>query len=155
MRIASVLVLWFTTGLGAAQAASSPDFADYPAKASTASSQAPLQLDRASRRYRTILRDASYHPADFAGHYVLANWGCGAGCVVVAAIDKSSGKVVMFPSTVSDWPDDIEEPLAYHLDSRLLVVHGRLDESGQGVHYFAFDGRHFKPIAASGLSHTP
>ncbi len=37
------------------------------------------------------------------------------------------------------------EPLEYRRDSRLLIVHGALNEKGSGVHTFVFDGRRFTP----------
>ena len=42
---------------------------------------------RHDRIYRTFLREAIRHPANFAGHYVLEGPGCGMECEMYAAID--------------------------------------------------------------------
>ncbi len=107
-----------------------------------------------SRRYASQLRQASRQPVDFAGHFVLATWGCGAGCVMGAAIDAHSGSVSMLPFTVSDWPLEVSEPLAYRPDSRLLVVQGSRNEQGHGTYYYEFDGRRFKLLAQQARAAT-
>ena len=97
-----------------------------------------------SRRYRTDLQEAcDTGPVNFAGHYVLTSIGCGAGCVQVAAIDAGAGSVTWLTQTVCCWPLAMTEPLEYRRDSRLLIVHGALNEKGSGVHAFVFDGRRF------------
>lgn len=104
-----------------------------------------LRLDtRQARLYGTQLREAAKSPADFAGHYKLAMWGCGAGCVMAAAINTRSGRVVFLPFTVSDWPLDVQEPLSYRQDSCLLKVQGRRNEAQQGVYFYRFDGGGFR-----------
>jgi len=128
--------------------AAAPDFADYPASPEAASKPVRLKLaDAESRRYQTQLREASRQAPDFAGHYILANWGCGAGCVMAAAIDTHTGAVYKLPFTVSDWPLEVTEPLSYQAASRLLVVRGSRNEKGHGTYYYAFDGRSFKLVA--------
>ncbi len=100
--------------------------------------------DATARHYRSILREAAKEPINFAGHYVLATWGCGAGCVMAAAIDTNSGRVTSLPFTVSDWPLDITDPLAYRADSCLLIAHGSRNENAEhGTYYYAFDGKTF------------
>ena len=91
-----------------------------------------------SRRYASDIKYAAKQPVNFAGHYILASWGCGAGCVMGGAIDAISGNIVMLPFTVSDWPLDITEPLAFKKDSCLLVVHGSRNEEGHGIYYYRF-----------------
>lgn len=103
-----------------------------------------------SRRYRSALREAARGDADFAGHYVLAQIGCGAACIRLAAIDRSSGRVTWFPATISGWPLDVIEPLSYHLNSRLLIIQGVLDEKGTAARrQFVFDGSRFKGLPDS------
>ncbi|MCC8402908.1 hypothetical protein LJ655_13605 [Paraburkholderia sp. MMS20-SJTN17] len=100
--------------------------------------------DATARHYSSIIREAAKGPINFAGHYVLASWGCGAGCVMAAAIDKNSGRVTSLPFTVSDWPPDITEPLSYRADSCLLIAHGSRNESAEhGTYYYSFDGKAF------------
>lgn len=46
-----------------------------------------LVLGRNDMAFRTRLREAAAQKPDFAGHYVLARWGCGTECINGAAID--------------------------------------------------------------------
>jgi hypothetical protein len=123
-----------------------PSFGDCPA--TVEAKHAPSHLaftDARARQYRTAIREAAKGPVDFAGHYILANWGCGAGCVMAAAIDAKTGRVVSLPFTVSDWPQDVTDPLTFHADSCLLVVRGSRNESAEhGTYYYTFDGQAFK-----------
>ncbi len=119
-------------------------FSKYPAAVTKVARRPPVQFRSAlSRRYRTDLQEAATGPVNFAGHYVLASIGCGAGCVQVAAIDAGAGSVTWLPSTVCCWPLAMTEPLEYRRDSRLLIVHGALNEKGSGVHVFLISGSHF------------
>ncbi|MFM0051120.1 hypothetical protein [Caballeronia grimmiae] len=122
-----------------------PVFEDCP-RAVQSIEQAPrLKLsDAQTRKYRSVLRDAANGPVDFAGHYILAEWGCGAGCVMAAAIDKKSGRIVPLPFTVSDWPLDVSEPIEYRANSCVVIVKGSRNESNEhGTYYYAFDGTSF------------
>ncbi|MFX1762657.1 hypothetical protein PWP93_08705 [Paraburkholderia sp. A1RI-2L] len=106
--------------------------------------------DARGRQYKTTIQEAARGPVDFAGRYILATWGCGAGCVMAAAIDAQSGRVTSLPFTVSDWPLDVTGPLSYRADSCLLVVRGSRNESaGHGTYYYAFDGKTFQLRAST------
>jgi len=95
-----------------------------------------------------MLRTAARGDADFAGHWVLAKIGCGASCIQAAAIDKASGHVVWFPTTICCWPLAVTEPLTYRRDSRLLLVQGELNETGTASsRAFLFDGVRFDPVS--------
>ncbi|SFE03135.1 hypothetical protein [Paracidovorax konjaci] len=118
---------------------STPAFADCPVAVSPPARRAPVDLANAeSRAYATQLRRAAKEPVNFAGHYVLASWGCGAGCVTGGVIDARTGSVTLLPFTVSDWPLDVTEPLAFRKNSCILVVQGSRNETGGGTHFYAF-----------------
>jgi hypothetical protein len=53
-------------------------------------------------------------------------------------IDANSGRVHWFPFTICCWGSDIREPIAYRLDSRMIVFNGaRNDKDGDnGKHYY-------------------
>jgi hypothetical protein len=123
-----------------------PNFWDCPAKLQAKRATPRLTFtDARSRQYKTVIQNAAKEPVNFAGRYILAAWGCGAGCVMAAAIDAKSGRVTSLPFTVSDWPLDVSEPLSYHASSCLLVVHGSRNESTEhGTYYYTFDGTAFK-----------
>ncbi|HTH62454.1 MAG TPA: hypothetical protein VL689_20185 [Paraburkholderia sp.] len=100
--------------------------------------------DARARRYQSVIRDAAKGPVNFAGHFVLATWGCGASCVMAAVIDAKTGRVTSLPFTVSNWPEDITEPLSWRADSCLLVVEGSRNESDErGRYCYLFDGNTF------------
>lgn len=129
-----------------------PPFTHYPAGvpyrgATTAPRLAP---GTAAWRFRTRIREAAQQPANFAGHYVLASWGCGAECLSFAIIDRKTGAVYFNDQTVCCWgtavPDDFE-PVRGLLSSRLLVLTGMLNEAGSaGPHYFTFDHGQLVPV---------
>ncbi len=123
-----------------------PTFEDYPTTVQAKHTTPRIQFaDAGGRQYRTVIRGAAKGPIDFAGHYILATWGCGSGCVMAAAIDAESGRVTSLPFTVSDWPLNVSEPLGYKADSSLLIVRGRRNESAEhGTYYYVFDGRAFR-----------
>jgi hypothetical protein len=113
-------------------------------------SLAPVKIQptsKLSRQYRTQLTAAASQPINFAGHFILAQWGCGAGCVMAAAIDAKTGKVAMLPFTVSDWPLDVTEPISFRKDSALLIVQGSRNERAHGIYYYRFDGTQFRLLS--------
>ena len=125
-----------------------PAFEHYPAHIVRTVRPVPPETTTAlSRRFRAMLREAARGRPDLAGRYVLAQAGCGAGCVRPAAIDRLNGQVVWFPSTVSNWPLQVNEPLTYRLTSRLIPAGGELDERPPArTHVFLFDGKQFLPL---------
>lgn len=144
-RILLALALTFSFGLALA----SPRFADFPAQYTGAKKAALKLVDAKSQRYATMLRAAAKRDRNFAGHYILASWGCGASCVMAAAIDTKNGLVTWLPITVCCWSIPTTEPLEFHPDSRLLVVHGSRNEQGAGgeTHYYEFQNNKFKQLA--------
>lgn len=131
-----------------AVAGSAPRFEDYPAAARhTGRSAKPVLADAQSREYASMLRAAARGKPNFAGRYVLTSFGCGASCTMSAAIDAKTGAVAWLPFTVCCWEPEIDEPLQFKRNSRLLVVHGSRNEEGSGVHYYQFDGKQFSEIA--------
>ena len=126
-----------------------PRFEDFPAPPAHTALQVPPRLATASdRAFRTRLREAAREPPDFAGHYKLALWGCGASCVMGAAIDARTGRVTWLPFTVCCAPADVTEPLAYRRNSRLLVVRGSRNEAGGGTYYYALNPHGFTLLRA-------
>ncbi len=141
-RVAAALLVALSSVAHAQRAVT---FADCPVKLEAAHKTPRLVFDAKSRQYRSEITNAAGGPPNFAGHYILAQWGCGAGCVMAAAIDTKTGHVSSLPFTVSDWPLNVTEPLNFHVNSCLLVVQGSRNESKQhGTYYYAFDGKSFR-----------
>ena len=97
--------------------------------------------------FRTRIREAARQKPNFAGHYVLATWGCGAQCLSYAIIDVKTGAVYFDDTSVCCWfslklPEKPEnfEPVVFKSDSRLIVFTGMLNEAGRNApHYFKFE----------------
>lgn len=77
-----------------------PQFKDFPPNREYAGKNAPVIITAEDRLYRTRLREAAQEKPNFAGHYILTAWGCGAGCLMGAVIDANTGKVHWFPHTI-------------------------------------------------------
>ena len=169
MAVLLLAVLLATPGLavGFAQApkttsekgsGKAPDFTDYPAADRFDGKPAPLKIvTPQARKYRTMLRDSAKDGVNFAGHYIVGQWGCGGGCVQFAIIDAKTGDVY-FPSfyvSVVAGPeekmDEIPEPLQFKPDSKLLIVTGARNEKGGGVYYYKWDNNQFSLISSMQL----
>jgi hypothetical protein len=127
---------------------SAPAFRDFPAKPFKGQ-PAKLQIVSAKdREYATRLHQLGGRKPNFAGHYMLVSWGCGASCVMAAAIDAESGKVTWLPFTFCCWDFSLSEPLEFRRDSRLLIAHGSRNESGDGDYYYQIDSSGFVLVKA-------
>ena len=92
-----------------------------------------------------LLWGVSKNRMDAAGHFILAEVGCGTGCIRLASIDALSGDVHWMPKTISDWPIKMLQPVRYRNNSRLVIVFGRLNERGSAGPFrylLAADGFH-------------
>jgi hypothetical protein len=98
-------------------ATSTPNESDYASPDTFHGKPAAVDLGSApeARNFRTELTAASKKPADFAGFYVAASWGCGSPCQQWALIDLRDGKVYFAPFTTSLGG-------SYSINSRLFVA---------------------------------
>lgn len=135
-----------------------PGFSEYPASGRFSGLPAPVNLNSApeARTYRTVLREQAAEGPDFAGHYRLARWGCGSGCLSIAMVDSATGAVV-FPETVSPiWFPFVADNevmdrygVEYNIQSRLMIIHGIPAAHDQpGDYYYVFQNGRFNQIAA-------
>ena len=100
-----------------------------------------------SRRYRSELARQARGRVNFAGRYVLAQIGCGAGCLTLGAVDRWNGAVMELAPTICCWPEPVTEPLRYRANSRLLVAQGLLNETGAaGFHRFVLRHGRFEQL---------
>ena len=100
--------------------------------------------------FRTrILADAK-SPVEFAGHYTLPRWGCGAGCNEFVIVDSVTGKVYDVPFSVAELPipwveehgGDALKRMDYRPDSRLMKINGCPNERDCGLYdYVMADGK--------------
>jgi hypothetical protein len=136
-----------------AMAEAPPSFQDYPVTEHFAGSPAePVLSAPDARKFRTVLRDNAKSGPNLAGHFTLARWGCGAGCISWAIIDANSGVVWMAPFTVSD-PAGVSDPKLQHslnsqVDSELIVAVGSRNETGGGKYYYRWHDNKLSLITA-------
>jgi hypothetical protein len=146
-----------------------PRFEDYPAAKVAIAHPPPVDVSgKDAREFRTRLREAAKRGADFAGHYTIASWGCGTGCLGWAVIDQKTGKVTFADGmTILDnfhvdfERDDAVEARAkvlratynfgvmlYRADSSLFIRMGAPNEdtARDGVAYYRWTGTAFVPL---------
>jgi len=129
-----------------------PKLADFAVpKSATIHPKPPILSTAKDRHYRTAIRTSTVKGENFAGHYTIAQWGCGTGCLEFVIVDVSTGKVYdpffqtvdyHYPSedldTESEWWCYTEN-LNYSLDSRLLIIEGCLSGKSCGRNYFVME----------------
>ena len=72
-----------------------PSFTEYSVPVSTEKLAAlDLKSDPLGAEYKTYISDAYNGGVNFAGHYVIAMWGCGTNCRKGAIIDTHTGKIL-------------------------------------------------------------
>ncbi len=143
------LAFWAVLGV-AALAAGPPQYKDYPVtRRFRGTPVAPVLSTPTARMFRTQLRKSVRYGPNFAGHYTLARWGCGAGCVTVAVIDAISGQVWFAPFTVNDgWKDGrivCHHGTDFQVDSQLFIASGSVNGK-TGAHYFRWRGSEFSSV---------
>lgn len=116
----------------------------------------PQRLHGSDARTRTYTEDLLWsvnnNRMKAAGHFDLAQIGCGAGCILLAAVDDRTGFVKWMPKTISNWPIHMQQPVMYRPDSRLVVVLGQLDELGpDGPFYYLLGAGGFRPLSPDEL----
>jgi hypothetical protein len=152
-----------------------PRFEDYPAvERFTGTPAAPKLVESWARRFQTRIREGAVgkYPAwrgfeefkvegpNYAGHYYVANWGCGTGCLMLVVIDAVTGTVyppplsagttgsnrMILPGLGTGWADFDFQP-----ESRLFVlktcplVDGRRYPFS-GTSYFAIEADGWKLV---------
>jgi hypothetical protein len=126
----SAFMTLFLSAIAGAQASKDPAFNNYKVPVEKAQAKSiNFKNDTGARPFRTRLSGALGKGVNFAGHYVVAGWGCGTGCISGAVIDARTG-VVYWPlplNALGVWYDGesyADEPVAYRKNSRLLVISG-------------------------------
>jgi hypothetical protein len=153
MRAPSLTAAAFSVALGsalcvAAENTAEPRFEAFQVPVEPDIKPARIKIASAkSREFASELRTAQARKPNFAGHFVLAEFGCGASCVMSAAIDAKTGDVAWLPFTVCC--SDVEEPIEFKPDSRLLRIRGSRNEKGSGTYFYTFDGKRFTEIPAA------
>lgn len=145
-----------------------PRFGDYPVTEVWHGKAAPVKLRRPEERmFRTSFREGVKQPPNFAGHYRLVRWGCGAECMVGALVDLRTGRVFKPPTgdarrdagsfsicQSAYHPSEVE----HHVNSRLMIVRCglnfilRLNRNVPDTFYFVWENNQFRLLKRL---HTP
>jgi hypothetical protein len=115
----------------ASKPVSEPKFSDFPAVPYHGPQTSADLSTKEARAYRTRLSNAARQAPNFAGHYVVTEWGCGTGCLTGAILDVKTGKAVFLPVLLGSGStghpvDDQNQKFEYRVDSYLLRVIGSL-----------------------------
>lgn len=152
----AALCLAFSS-IGFAQSAT-PTFTQFAVKVErTKNIKVNLRSHKNASMFRTNLRNAAKEGVNFAGHYILATWGCGTNCTQSGIIDARNGRV-FFPGQLEgagsgfcDLPDDTEQ-IVYQANSRLLILSGfkggdlERNNGRCGIYYLEWTGTNFKQV---------
>lgn len=145
-----------------------PKFSDYPAALQGDSPHGlatePILDSKKAKRYRSVIRSELREPANFAGHYRIAIWGCGTDCRDFAILDKKTGRVYTMPGVngISGVMGNDDERVEFRADSRLLVISACLSgdcipdktriEPKVGKFHYLWNGRKLQLIRSAPLA---
>jgi hypothetical protein len=138
-------------------------FGDFPAVTIFGGTPAPPQLRTAGQRlFRARIREAAQEGPNFAGHYTIAEWGCGTSCDSVAVVDARTGtvfggpfgqlpKALLYYGRALKYDRDangnyVHDALSYKLNSRLLIARGCPNDADCGIHFYEWNGFEFKTL---------
>jgi hypothetical protein len=120
----------------------------------------PILATPRDRQYRTAIRSRVAEGTNFAGHYVIAQWGCGTGCSEFVIADVNTGRVydTSFQTVDYHYPSKDDNPgwwcypesLTFSANSRLLIIEGCLSGKQCGRNYYVME-----PTGLRHLSYDP
>ena len=95
-----------------------PDFQDYPASSTedfTQAEEIDFSSNEDAKNFQAKITEAFEAGPNFAGHYTLADWGCGTSCASAAVVNNETGVIIAY---------GIEATAGYDFStsSRLLIV---------------------------------
>lgn len=132
----------------------------YPVKESFQGTPAAAKIaSDADKRFRTRIREGAMNGPNFADHFTIIQWGCGAGCISMAVADAKDGKVYEAPFknlafTVPNFLyegkhspfDDRFQAVGYKRNSSLLMVRGCPEEKDCGTYFYQWLGTKFQLV---------
>lgn len=90
-----------------------------------------FRTDPAAGEYRTRIREGCLREGvNFAGHYTVVEWGCGAGCQMMAVVDRVDGSI-LYSKIPFDTADGHCGTL-YRSDSRLMLINTEVLDGPRG-----------------------
>jgi len=101
--------------------------------------------DKAYRQFRTQIRDGLADGVNFARHYTVVQFGCGAGCVTGFIVDDRNGRVYDAPR---GGEANMYLTLQYQKDSRLMVAQWADDKNTCNLEFLEWDEGKTKVISS-------
>jgi hypothetical protein len=101
------------------------------------------------RQYQSVIRNHVAGPAEFAGHYRVAEYGCGSTCHSFIVVDMISGKVFPGPSAALGADFQTQSRL-FVTDPSSLDVNGFRERMGIRSVSFAWNERSKSFVALPG-----
>jgi hypothetical protein len=126
------------------------EFKDYAVEKVYTGTPAAPKLNKDQRTFRTMIRQGAKSKVEFAGHYTVPRWGCGAGCSMFVIVDSITGRVYDGMSVAEPSLDWIEKHTDYkRMDfqptSRLMKINGCPGETNCGFYdYEMIEGKGLK-----------
>ena len=123
-----------------------PTFQNYPAKRTYNGIPAVPKLDKDQRMFRTVIRTGAKSTVQFAGHFTVPLFGCGALCSSFYIVDSVSGRVFdgfSVEELPGQWlesqPGRATPRIQFIPSSRLLKIDGCPNEHDCGYYDYVMD----------------
>lgn len=111
-----------------------PKFSDYPAQVYKGKN-APLLLNSQTANFKTRFRALAKTKPNYAGHYVVDFFGCGAGCVSGIVFNVKTGQTQFLPfgGLMGCYKNDeyIDQDFDFDVKSKLFVTYGQTESDNQ------------------------
>jgi hypothetical protein len=108
----------------------------------------PVVSSPYQKTFKTRIAEEARLGVNFAGHFRIAEWGCGSSCVSIAVVNLQTGTVYDGPFKLLGYGtrrryEGGEDELEYRVDSRLMVARGCPGDRDCGTYYFEWKGNRF------------
>jgi hypothetical protein len=169
-------ILWLSSAAlvhcqGTVTGTATPQFETYPVTSIFREKPALPIFAKGQGGFRTEIRKAAEKGPNFSGHYTIAEWGCGSGCISFAIVDAVSGRLkypvpfvglgipYMGTATGRNY-----KGLEYRLNSSLLIADGCPEnedstdadfEKDCGTRYYKWDDKQFLLIRTVAVPPAP
>jgi hypothetical protein len=111
----------------------------------------PVLRTARQKRFATQIRTQATLPANFAGHYKIAEWGCGSQCLSIAIVDLKTGDVYDGPFSILGYGiayryEGGDDELQFEASSRLLIARGCPEDKNCGTYYYEWKDERFNQV---------
>jgi hypothetical protein len=170
IMVLCLMLAFFAQNAPIAASEKLPTFGSFPAQQRFTGVPAKPTLQTPGQRlFRTQITEGARNGPNFAGHYTIAEWGCGTSCVSLAVVDAETGIVSegpfgTLPQALLAYGSALRydrnakgeyqyDELSYRLDSRLLIARGCPNDTKCAAYFYEWTGTQFKLLRK--ISATP